>query len=113
MSAKNHTTEKFATQEPHQKQEPAPQRNNEDEGSDTETTKTSTVTGSTWMYVFGILFGILYILFVTYLCVWCIRRGQTSLALITLISAVNLPVLGPVLVWIMLVAGAIPDGKPV
>ena len=63
-----------------------------------------TQTPSTWKYVCGVVLVILYVLFVVYLCIWALDKGQSDIALITLISSINLPILGPVLVWIFLIS---------
>jgi hypothetical protein len=61
-----------------------------------------------WIYTGIALFLVLYALFVVYLCARSVACGRIDLALITMISSINLPVLGPILVWIFYIAGKVP-----
>ena len=65
------------------------------------------VSPSTWMGVFGIIIAILYVLFVVYLTVILSSMGRSEIVLLTIISAINLPILGPVIIWIFLISGQI------
>ena len=57
--------------------------------------------------IIGVALLIIYILLVVYLCLWASKIGRIDIALITMFSAINLPVLGPVIVWVFFASGAI------
>lgn len=57
--------------------------------------------------IIAVALAVIYILLVVYLCLWASKIGRIDIALITMFSAVNLPVLGPVVVWVFFASGAI------
>jgi hypothetical protein len=62
---------------------------------------------STWMIVVGVISMILYVLFVVYLTIVLSSMGRQEIVILTIISAINLPILGPVIIWIFLISGQI------